>query len=614
MCGICGYIGYDCPYQYLFDGLLLLQNRGYDSAGICCIDGNNNFVVEKKASTKELSAVDYLKDKNEKFKNCTTGCVHSRWATHGGKTDVNSHPHVCYKNRFSLVHNGIIENYAEIKHELQLQGVTFKSQTDTEVIVNLISYMYESCHNVEEAIAKALSQLEGTWGLVIMCTETPNKLYCARHGSPLLIGFGDNFMMVASEQAGFCRYVNNYICLNNHDVVTLEKKNGTIEFSTKNNYAVREVTIKDATLTPDPYPHWTIKEIYEQVETSLRAMGMGSRVVDEKTVRLGGLSSHKNNLVDINHLILLGCGTSYYAGLHCLEVFKEISGFDTVQIFDGAEFTKYDVPKSGKTGLVLLSQSGETKDLHRAVELGKDIGLFMIGVINVVDSLIAREVHCGVYLNAGREVGVASTKAFTSQVIVLNMIAIWFAQQRGINEAKRIPIIEGLRRLPTDIKKTIKDNEAKCQQLAQYLKDRPSMFVLGKGSCEAIAKEGSLKIKELTYIHSEAYSTSSLKHGPFSLLDKQMPVIIVAPSDENMVRNKGVMEEIQARDSPLIIISNKDISKETPCMEMLKVPTNEHFTPLLSVIPMQLISYYTALAKKNDPDKPSHLAKVVTTD
>lgn len=612
MCGICGYIGYEPGFCPVIDGIKMLENRGYDSMGVCSISSENKFVVHKYAKRGNESAVRLLEQHADEHKTNTVSMTHSRWAVVGAKTDVNSHPHVCYKNRFSLVHNGIIENYAEIKHELQAQGVTFKSQTDTEVIVNLISYIYESCHNTEEAIAKALAQLEGTWGLVIMCTETPNKLYCARHGSPLLIGFGDNFMMVASEQAGFCRYVNNYICLNNHDVVTLEKKNGNVEFSTKNNYAVREVTIKDATLTPDPYPHWTIKEIYEQMETSLRAMGMGSRVVDEKTVRLGGLSSHKNNLVDINHLILLGCGTSYYAGLHCLEVFKEISGFDTVQIFDGAEFTKYDVPKSGKTGLVLLSQSGETKDLHRAVELGKDLGLFMIGVINVVDSLIAREVHCGVYLNAGREVGVASTKAFTSQVIVLNMIAIWFAQQRGINEAKRIPIIEGLRRLPTDIKKTIQDNEAKCQQLAQYLKDRQSMFVLGKGSCEAIAKEGSLKIKELTYIHSEAYSTSSLKHGPFSLLDKQMPVIIVAPSDENMVRNKGVMEEIQARDSPLIIISNKDMSGEITCMEMLKVPTSEHFTPLLSVIPMQLISYYTALAKGNSIDTPLNLAKTVS--
>jgi glutamine---fructose-6-phosphate transaminase (isomerizing) len=612
MCGICGFIGYEAGFHPVIDGLKMLENRGYDSMGICSMSAQNQFVLHKYAKRGNDSALILLEQHTDAHEQNSVLCAHTRWSTHGPKTDVNSHPHLCFREKFSLVHNGIIENYAEVKRWLLKKGIPFKSQTDTEVIVNLISHIYATCGNVEESIEKALAQLEGTWGLVIMCVDTPNKLYCARHGSPLLVGFGETFMMVASEQAGFCRYVNNYICLDNHDVVTLEKKDGKVEFSTKNKYPLRQVTIKDTILTPDPYPYWTIKEIHEQVETSLRAMGMGSRIVDDKTVRLGGLSRHKQELVDIKHLILLGCGTSYYAGLHALDVFRELSGFDTVQIFDGAEFNKYDVPQSGKSGLILLSQSGETKDLHRAVELGKDLGLFMIGVINVVDSLIAREVNCGVYLNAGREAGVASTKAFTSQVIVLYLIAVWFAQQRGINEAKRIPIIEGLRRLSIDIKKTISDNNEICQDIGNYLKDTHSMFVLGKANCEAIAREGSLKIKELSYIHSEAYSSSSLKHGPFSLLEKSVPALIIAPHDENLTKNKGVMEEILARDSPLIVISDADIRQDIKATYMLIVPQNYHFSPLLAAVVIQLIAYHTAIIRGNNCDFPRNLAKSVT--
>ena len=501
MCGICGFIGYESGFCAVIDGLRMLENRGYDSMGICSINSNNQFVVNKYAKRNTESVITLLEPHKPDHINNTVFQGHSRWSVVGAKTDINSHPHLCYQNKFSVIHNGIIENYAELKQELINLGITFKSQTDTEVISNLISYIYTIYRDPEEAIGKALARLEGTWGLIILCTDTPNKMYCVRHGSPLLIGFSENYLMVASEQAGFCRYVNNYICLNNHDLITLEKRQGRVELHTKNQYQIRQVTIKDAALTPEPYPHWTIKEINEQVDSSFRAIGMGSRIIDDKTVKLGGLAHHRNNLIDIDHLILLGCGTSYFAGLHSLEVIKKLSGFDTVQLFEGAEFSRDDVPKHGKVGLLFLSQSGETKDLHRALHLGKELGLFRIGVINVVDSMIARDVSCGVYLNAGREVGVASTKAFTSQVIVLHLIAIWFAQNRNINETKRITIIESLRRLPIEIRNTIETNEETCKELAEYLKNINNMFVLGKASCEAIAKESSLKIKELTYIH-----------------------------------------------------------------------------------------------------------------
>jgi glucosamine--fructose-6-phosphate aminotransferase (isomerizing) len=419
-------------------------------------------------------------------------------------------------------------------------------------------------------------------------------------------------MMVVSEQSGFCNYVNNYICLNDHDLVILTKEDGKVTFEKKDEYHMKEVIKGDYKFTPEPYPHWTIKEINEQYDASLRTMGMGGRILDEKEVKLGGLESHTDYLKYIDHLILLGCGTSYNAGLYCVNIFKSLSGFDTVQIFDGAEFSRYDIPKRGKTGILMLSQSGETRDLIRCISIAKEHNLFMIGVINVVDSYIAREVQCGVYLNAGREVAVASTKAFTSQVIVLHLIAIWFAQIRGLNEIKRYDIIDSIRRLPLDIKSTITTCHDKCKDIAKYLYDKNSLFVLGKGNCEAVAKESSLKIKEIGYIHAEGYNSSALKHGPYSLCIKGTPIIVIAPNDKYFSKNNNIIEEIHARDGYIIGISDTIVSDK--CTVKIKIPKNYIFAGLLGTIPSQLIAYELALLKGHNPDKPRGLAKVVTVD
>ena len=613
MCGICAYIGYNDAYEYLMFGLKMLQNRGYDSAGICTIR-DNKFIIEKYASKSDITAVDLLDNKEDIFKNSSIGCVHSRWSTHGAKTDENAHPHVCYQNKFVLVHNGIIENYADIKKKLiNTYNIPFKSQTDTEVIVNLISVMYNKLQNTDLAIKKALNQLEGTWGLVIMDIDQPDKLYCARHGSPLLIGFGDNYAMVSSEQSGFCKYVNNYICLNNSDIVVLQKINDKIEFHKNNDYELRNITVDIGSLTPDPYPHWTIKEINEQHDSCMRAMGMGGRIMNDSQVKLGGLASHITELIDIDNLIMLGCGTSYHAGLHCVNLFKQMSGFNTVTVYDGAEFTKYDIPNIGKTALLILSQSGETRDLHNALTIAKDNNLYTIGVVNVVDSLIAREVHCGVYLNAGKEVGVASTKAFSSQVVVLNMIAVWFAQIRNINAYKRRAIIQGLRRLPIDIKHTIDSVYDKCKQVAEYLKPHHSLFILGKDICESVAKEGSLKIKEIGYIHAEGYSSSALKHGPYSLIEPNIPIIIINPEDEYYPKNISIIEEVKSRCAYVISITDID-NDNNPADIIIKIPNNNPFRGLLSVIPMQIIAYELACYKGHNPDLPKNLAKCITVE
>jgi len=613
MCGICGYIGHQNGFEYVYFGLEMLQNRGYDSAGICALDNNGELIVCKKASTPEINAIEYLKDKNKLFDNCSIMCGHTRWATHGSKTDCNSHPHNDYTNKFTLVHNGIIENYAELKQDLINNfNITFNSQTDSEVIVNLISVYYNQTKNVYDAIKLTLSKLEGTWGLVILSTETPDRIYCARHGSPLLIGLCDNYAMISSEQSGFFKFVKNYICLEDNDIIILKKNNDKVEFINNKQYEIKNINIDIGSTTPSPYKHWTLKEINEQPDSCLRAVGMGGRIINEMEVKLGGLINHKDYLIDTTNLILLGCGTSYHAGLYALSVFKEISGFNTVQLYDGAEFNKFDIPTIGKTSLILLSQSGETKDLHHCIKIAKENNLYMIGVVNVVDSLIAREVDCGVYLNAGREVAVASTKAFTSQVIVLYLIALWFSQIRNINLSKRVKIINSLHRLPIDIKNTIDMVDTICDKIASYLLNKNNLFILGKGISYSVAKEGSLKIKEIGYIHAEGYSSSALKHGPYSLIEDGTPIILINPNDEYFNKNNGIAEEVKSRNAYLIGISDIKLNKKYDIT--IEIPKNNIFCPLLANIPLQLIAYKLACLKNINPDQPRNLAKTVTVD
>jgi glucosamine--fructose-6-phosphate aminotransferase (isomerizing) len=343
----------------------------------------------------------------------------------------------------------------------------------------------------------------------------------------------------------------------------------------------------------------------------LRAISLGGRLLSNNKVNLGGLNENIYKLRELDNLIVLGCGTSYHAGMIGIHYFKEICDFNSVQLFDGAEFEKHDVPKKGKTGLILLSQSGETKDLHRCIQIANESELFMIGVVNVVDSLISREVHCGCYLNAGREVAVASTKAYTSQVILLNMIAIWFAQIKNIHELKRINMIKDLRQLYLDIEKTIGLCEKSIPEIIPLFNDKKSCFLLGKNKGESIAREGALKIKEISYIHAEGYSTSSLKHGPFALLEKDFPVILIAPEDEFYSKSLNAYEEIQSRHAEIIIITDDKKCDKKNCIQ---IPYNATFIHLLSVIPLQLLAYELSLSRGLNPDMPRNLAKVVTVE
>jgi glucosamine--fructose-6-phosphate aminotransferase (isomerizing) len=608
MCGIIGYLGNDIFIPFVLSGLKLLQNRGYDSVGISCIQ-NGELCTKKYASNFTFDSLEKLEESvSNSLIDSNCGIGHTRWATHGGKTDINAHPHHDNQNRIALVHNGIIENFDEIKERLLEKGYFFKSQTDTEIIAVLIGSYLDSNETIEAAIQYSLKELSGTWALVIIHKDFPNKIWITRNGSPLLLGMEDDYIMVASEQIAFHNYIKKYIVIDNHDLIEVTKENDKITYSKNvHRYTIKEKTNVQIELKPTGYTHWLLKEILEQPESILRAINNGGRIENNTCVKLGGLDTCKSRLMEINHLIILGCGTSYHAGLWSLDIFKNLDIFHTVVVYDGAEFNVKDIPKIGNSGILLLSQSGETKDLHRCIQIAKDYDLITIGIVNVIDSMIARESDCGVYLNAGREVAVASTKSFTNQCLVLAMVAIWFSQNKGTYIEKRKKMINDIRNLSFQVQ-DLCTNLEQIKEIARQLKDKTSLFLLGKGKEEAIAKEGALKLKEVAYIHAEGYSSSALKHGPFALIEEGLPVILIDVEEENRDKNKNTFQEISARNAFVIKIT------DSRCNDLLIVEKNSTFSGILANVYVQLLSYFIALEKGYNPDFPRNLAKVVTVE
>ncbi|ATZ80953.1 glutamine-fructose-6-phosphate transaminase [Bodo saltans virus] len=620
MCGIFAYIGFDNSFLHGYNGIQKLLNRGYDSVGVTTINNNDTFITHKYASDdNNLANNKILMHQHEH--NGSISIFHSRWRTVGDKSDINSHPHNDTKNLFSLVHNGIIENYISLREFLITNGYIFLSDTDTEVIVNLISYYYCADNininnetKVINAIYTALSYIKGTYGLCILCIDTPNNIYCIRNGSPILIGLSNNkdVAMISSEKYAFSKEITEYFPIDNNDLIVLKKEMYTIDYFvySNKNYDKYKCTSDIESHTSSPYAHWTIKEINDQIVSCSNVIE--KKIYDNDIINLDDLNNHKNLILNnCENLIMLGCGTSHHAGLSVLHIFKQIKRFNTIQVYDGSEFSINDIPKNGKTCVIFISQSGETKDLHRCLELCNSYNIITIGVINVVDSLIAREVTCKVYLECGREFAVASTKAFSSQIIVLTMIAIWF-YQNIIGEYVYInSMINKIKNLSEHINNVINDNTQKCMNIATYLQKKNHVFLLGKESMEFIAKEGALKLKEIGYIHAEGYNSSALKHGTYALLETDFPVILLTPNDLNFNRNQGIFDELKARGAYVIGISNIHLDDKYDDKIYIQ---NDSYLEITICVVLQLIAYYLSIKKGINPDFPKNLSKTISVD
>jgi glutamine---fructose-6-phosphate transaminase (isomerizing) len=609
MCGIIGFVGNEDCVNYLLDGLSILENRGYDSAGVATLGSEGLMVVSKYASKSASSAdaISRLREEAVRHIGHGTGIGHTRWATHGAKTDANAHPHTDAKKRVSVVHNGVIENYADLKKNLVEKGISFTSETDTEVIAQLIGSALDEGMDVQSAVKHTLQQLEGTWGLAVLSPLLPQAIIVAKNGSPLCIGIAEGKAFVASEPAAFGMITRDFISLENGEMAVVRPDRSGLDLT-----RLEKAPEDKIATSPAPHPHWTIKEILEQPEAVHRTLNYGARLAGEDAVKLGGLDQHAEELLTIDHLVIAACGTSYHAGLYGAMAMRAMKAFTTVQVVDASEITLHHFPAEG-AGLLVLSQSGETKDTHRAVVLAQNLGVPVFSVINAVGSLIARTTKCGVYLNAGREHAVASTKAFVTQVTALEMIAVWFAERRGKELSRRRATVDGLRRLPTNMQIALQTRSG-CEEIARHLLDADHAFILGKGPGESIAREGALKIKEITYMHAEGYPGGALKHGPFALITEGTPVVLVILDDAHGNLMRTAAEEVRARGAYTIVITDNMTLAEGVADDVICIPHDGSLTALLATIPLQMIAYELAVLKGLNPDKPRNLAKAVTVD
>lgn len=643
MCGITAFIGSNLDgFKLVYEGIKILQNRGYDSCGICGLNNQNKLLYNKYASTPEKSGVELIGEHAEKYNNCQTSIVHCRWCTHGSINDTNAHPHLDNKKEIALVHNGIIENFQELKDFLEEKGYHFKSETDTEVIVILIEYFVDTGCIIDDAINKAISKLEGTWGLAIISRLAPNKLYLCKNGSPLLIGYDKKFALVASESSAILNHVKSYFVIEDNEIITLSLDNDRVTISHKSKiindpdkYFKMKITEDEIdqhyfnnglgdklfATTPDPYQHWMLKEIIEQPKSLQRTLNMGGRLLNDYQVHLGGLEKNREDLLKIKHLLILACGTSYHAALLGAKYFKLLrshNSIQSVQVLDASEFSEKDIPfPYSDVGILVLSQSGETKDVHRAMKIAEESGIIIFSIVNVVGSLIAREASCGIYLNAGREVAVASTKSFTSQVLTLALIAIWYAESDESTKQKRATFIKSIRKLSGDVENVlfnIDENLTPVAPVIKLLSNHNSIFILGKDLGEPIAYEGALKIKEIAYLHAEGYPGGSLKHGPFALIEKGTPVILIILDDQYAAKMETAAMEVKARGATTIVITTRELDKNKHFDHVISLPKNKIFGSLLAVIPLQYLSYILALHFGHNPDYPKNLAKVLSVD
>ncbi|MBO5423018.1 MAG: glutamine--fructose-6-phosphate transaminase (isomerizing) [Fibrobacteraceae bacterium] len=609
MCGIVCYIGYKEALPLLLDGLKKLEYRGYDSAGISLLSGKS---IETIKAAGKIAALE------EKIKNRPLegflGIGHTRWATHGAPTEINAHPHTSFDGKIAVVHNGIIENYAVLKAKLQEEGIEFKSDTDTEVVAHLIARFYQG--DLKKAVLQALGKLEGAFGLGVICKDEPDVLIGARRGSPLIFGIGDGGeYYLASDVSAIVNYTQKVIYLDDNDIV-VARRNGYELQNLHSQIVQREVQNVDfdvESVAKSGFEHFMLKEIFEQPET-LRNTMRGRLLINEGTAKLSGLDANIRELRSINRIIITACGTSYYAGMVGEYMIEELAGVP-VEVEYASEF-RYRNPIVNPGTLVLcISQSGETADTLAAMKEAHHKGATVLGICNAVGSSIARVSDGGVYLHAGPEIGVASTKAFSGQVLVLSMIALLLGRQRRVSFEQGMEIANAISNIPNLVEETLKLNNC-VLEIAKKYKEAKNFLYLGRHYNYPVAMEGALKLKEISYIHAEGYPAAEMKHGPIALIDENMPVVVIAPKDALFDKILSNVREIKARGGKVIAITSEESNPlDSIADDIVRVPhTIPMLMPILTCVPLQLLAYHIAVLRGNNVDQPRNLAKSVTVE
>ena len=613
MCGITGYIGHRDSVPVLLKGLRRLEYRGYDSAGIALLQDNKIAHLKKAGKVSDLQS---LVDDSPIKGNC--GIAHTRWATHGEPNDINAHPHLDQTGNIALVHNGIIENFDTLKEVLIDKGVLFTSDTDTEVLVQLISLLYYEDETIsfEDAVRAALQEVVGAYGIVALCAHEPDTIIAARMGSPLVLGVGDNEYFLASDASPIVGHTRNVIYFEDGEMVKLTRENHVIsnifskEVLTK---SISEIDLSIEEIEKGEFPHYMLKEIHDQKHSITNTM-RGRLNLDDGTTHLGGIADCMPNLLSASRIYITACGTSWHAGLigkHLIESYAQVP----VHVEYASEFRYRNAIIDPNTVLIAISQSGETADTLAAVIKAKELGALTLGICNVVGSSIARETDAGIYTHAGPEIGVASTKAFTAQVTVLIMLALKIGRKMGVTIDRGQNLISSLNRMD-DYVQTILDNSNFIRAVAKETMYTNHFLYLGRGINFPVALEGALKLKEISYIHAEGYPAAEMKHGPIALIDDNMPVVFIAPQDETFSKILSNIQEVKARKGIVITITDKP-NRELKSLSdyVLEVPmTHQHVFPITSSIILQLLAYELAVLRGCEIDQPRNLAKSVTVE
>lgn len=612
MCGIVGYIGTKEAFPILLKGLKRLEYRGYDSAGIALLNGD--LTVYKKAG--KVSELEKVTD-GQKL-HATIGIGHTRWATPGEPNDRNAHPHLSQSGNLAIIHNGIIENYAAIKEELQKRGYTFHSDTDTEVLVNLIEEVWKQDKStLEDAVRVALNEVVGAYAIVVIDKDNPNQLIAARKGSPLVIGVGDDEFFIASDASPIIEYTKNVVYLDDQEYGVVNR-DGSFTIKTLGNIkkspAIKTLEMSLEAIEKGGFEHFMLKEIYEQpkaIEDSLR----GRMNAQQGWIKLGGLSEYINRIDNAKRFLVTACGTSWHSGLIGEYLIEDLARVP-VEVEYASEF-RYRNPVINESDVVIaISQSGETADTLAAIELAKERQALIYGICNVIGSSIARTSHAGSYTHAGPEIGVASTKAFSTQICMLTLIALQIAQQKGtVSTSKLREILYELENIPKKIEETLK-LDAQIKELAAIYKDATNFLYLGRGYNFPVALEGALKLKEISYIHAEGYPAAEMKHGPIALIDEEMPVVFLATNHSAYEKIVSNVQEVKARKGKIIAVVNKgDTQIRALADHIIEVPeTEEILSPLVTIVPLQLLAYHIAILRGCNVDQPRNLAKSVTVE